>query len=413
MHIFIIAAGSNSRFSPLNQVTHKGGIVLGGQSLLARTLSNLHEYGFDGVTIIVSEKDSNGQGLSAQIPSDFLGMNISFALQPTPKGMGDAILQVADQISDRFAVVYPYHTQAGTLLSRMGQRADQDVVAVTETSTPWHFGIVSTEGERAVGIVEKPPQGSEPSNLKVVGLYILSSPFVEILKSVPPEEYSFETALDQHMKSAQVYFHHLETSPPTLKYPWHLFNFQAQLFEKLTSFQSPDASINQSAVIDESKGPVFIDSGVSIGHAAKIVGPCYLGKNVLIGDFTTIRGSSVEANCRIGANTEVVRSIILESSDLHYSYLADSILGTKVKIGAGLITANKRLDRANLKMKVKGQEVDVGRNNLGIIVGNGAQLGVRVTTMPGVLIGSEAIVYPGSILYTSLDHRQVYKPSVS
>lgn len=409
--VLIIAAGSNSRFFPLNQKTHKGGITLGGQPLLAQTLTNLHEHGFDEVVLVVSAKDLNGQGLSSHIPTDFLGMHITFAEQVTAQGMGDAILGVQATITDRFAVISPYHTQAGQILSQMVSHPEPCVVAVTQTSSPWNYGIVSVSNDKAVSLIEKPPQGTEPSNLKLSSLYVLSPAYLESLAATPPEEYSFETALNQVMQTSDVGVVQLESSPPSLKYPWQLFDFQAQLFAAMKSFRSPDALIDQSAVIDETHGPVLIEAGARIGHAAKIVGPCYLGKDVLVGDFSFVRNSSVEAGSHIGANTEVVRSIILEKASLHFGYLADSIVGSEVKIGAGFITANKRLDRRNIAVEVKNKKVDVGRNNLGVIIGDGANVGIRVSTMPGVLIGSGAAIFPGSILYNRVDHQQTYKPA--
>lgn len=411
--VLIIAAGSNSRFFPLNQRTHKGGISLGGQPLLAQTLTNLHEHGFDEVILVVSSKDLHGQGLSGHIPTDFLGMNLTFAEQVEAKGMGDAILGIQEMITGRFAVISPYHTQAGRILTQMVDRPEPCVVAVTETSSPWNYGIVSLQEDKAVALIEKPPQGTEPSNLKLSSLYVLSPEYLTVLASVPAEEYNFENALNQVMGQSDVGVVRLDQSPPSLKYPWQLFDFQSQLFASMRSYRSPDALIDQSAVIDETHGPVFIEAGVRIGHAAKIVGPCYLGKKALVGDFSFIRGSSVEAEAQIGANTEVVRSILLEKASLHFGYLADSIVGTEAKIGAGLITANKRLDRQHIVVEVKGKKVDVGRNNLGVIVGDGANVGIRVSTMPGVLIGAGAIIFPGSILYNHIDHHQTYKPNAS
>ena len=134
------------------------------------------------------------------------------------------------------------------------------------------------------------------------------------------------------------------------------------------------------------------------GDFVKIIGPTYIGDNSLIGDYSFVRLSSIEANSTVGANTEVVRSIIMENSSLHFGYLADSIVGQNVKIGAGLITANKRLDRENIKTKIKAEMMSTNLRALGTIIGHGANLGIRVNTMPGVMIAAYSKIMPGSVV---------------
>lgn len=408
--VLITTAGSNSRFFPLNSDSHKSAIKLHGQQLIERTLANLEKYNFRQVIIMVGERDFNGQGLSASLqPSDFPGLDIVFQLQPQPKGMGDAVLLAAPQLGEQFAVVFPSLTNAGELLSQMCEMSEPEVICVTPTLEPWLFGIVTLENDRAVALVEKPPQGQEPSHYKIEGAYLLSREFIDILRQEGEAEYNFEAALDALMHRHSLPVLALDHELPTLKFAWHLFNHQAAFFAEQTAHRARSAQIDDTAIIDESQGPVFIGENVVIGHAAKIVGPAYIGDDSLVGDFAFVRQSSLESHVQVGANTEVVRSIIMSHTTIHYGYLADSILGENVKIGAGLITANRRLDRESVSVVVKNQTVRSGRSGLGVIVGHGANLGIRVSTMPGVLIGSKATIFPGQILYTNVDHLAVVK----
>lgn len=408
--VVILAAGESSRFFPFNTDKHKASYEMIGEPIIVRTLRNLVEHHFYDVVIIVSEKDYGGKGLSAEIPKYDLYLKVSFVLQPQALGMGSALLLAADQIGDNFVVVFPSSIDAGRVVEELMKNAKDDgAIAVSETLHPWMYGIVTVEGDRITGIVEKPDKGTEKSNLKAQGVYLLSKAYLEELKNVPPEQYNFERAFDNYVRQHDVKFYKIEHALPSLKYPWHLFHFQKTIFEQLKSSTAQDAYVAPTSVIDDSQGPVIIESGAHIGHGVKLLGPCYIGRHAFIGDFSFIRGSSIEADVVIGSYTEVARSIFFSKSEMHYGYIADSVVGSEVRIGAGLITANKRHDRENISIIVKDELVNTNKNSLGIFVGDRAKIGVRTTTMPGLTIGADSVIYPAMTLYKNVDHKQEVK----
>ncbi|WP_043970924.1 MULTISPECIES: UTP--glucose-1-phosphate uridylyltransferase GalU [Acinetobacter] len=119
--------------------------------------------------------------------------------QPQPLGLGHAVLCAKDIVGDEaFAVLLPdvlvknkSHTND---LSLMIQRFEQSKAAqIMVEAVPDHlvdqYGIVDViaspnEGESIVmqGIVEKPAVGTAPSNLSVVGRYILPAQIMELLE---------------------------------------------------------------------------------------------------------------------------------------------------------------------------------------------------------------------------------------
>ncbi len=380
-----------------------------GKPLIIRALESLQKHGYHQIVIVVSPRDFEGQGLKQMVENADLELEITFVLQPVAKGMGDAVLTARPHLEGRFVVTSGYHVNLGDLADQLVEVGEENVVCSTLTDEPWDYGMLKIENGLATAIVEKPKKGKEPSNQKVQTIYALNQDFLNVLTKVPESQYNFETALDLLMKKQPVGVLQLEQSVPSLKYAWHLFDFQTQLFAMMKSETDPSAEIAKTAVIDDSAGPVIIAAGVKIGHAAKVVGPCYLGENVLVGDFSFVRHSSIEAGTVIGANTEVARSIIMSQTHVHWSYISDSIIGSGVNIGAGFVTANKRLDRKNITVSVKGHKIDVGRNNFGVMIGDRAQIGIRAATMPGVCIGAEANVFPGVIVYRNLDHQQTVR----
>ena len=402
--IVILAGGSNSRFFPLNTNVHKGAIELLGKTFISRTLENLAHNGFKDILIVQSQRDADVKSLEKVVAQTKFDQNIEFTTQIESKGMGDAVLTVKDKIEDKFVVIFPDLINAGDLINEMLNLEADGVVCASETHEPWLYGILELDGDRALSVEEKPEKGQEKSNIKLSGCYLLNQKFINILKGLPDTEYNFEDALGQIMSEQNIRSLILQDPIRSLKYPWHLFTFQQLLFTTHKSYISSSAKIAQTALIDDTNGPVIIENNATVGDFAKIVGPCYIGENCLVGDYSFVRVSSLEKDSVVGAKTEVVRSIIMNKSTLHFGYLADSIVGPNNKIGAGLITANKRLDRATINTMVKGINVNTGLDALGIITGDDAKVGISTNTMPGVMIGAGSKIHPGQVISKNVDH---------
>jgi UDP-N-acetylglucosamine diphosphorylase / glucose-1-phosphate thymidylyltransferase / UDP-N-acetylgalactosamine diphosphorylase / glucosamine-1-phosphate N-acetyltransferase / galactosamine-1-phosphate N-acetyltransferase len=405
--VLVIAGGANSRFFPFQDIGHKGGFTLLGESLMVRTLRSLQDEGFTKVVCIITPKDAETQFSKQLVENANLTMNIQFMVQAQARGMGDAVMiglsTLSDEEKTRFAVIAAYHLDAGKMLRQMLEMGDQTVVSAAETARPWEYGILTLDNSGlATDLIEKPTQGTEPSNQKILAVYVLNRSFADTLQQLPVAEYNFEIALadELHQHPAPVLIHN--TGILSLKYPWQLFRFQDRLFAELKSYRATSAEITSTAVIDETKGPVYIGERVQIGHCTKIVGPCYLGDDVTIGDFSLVRGSTLERTTQVGCFTEIARSIIAEDVHIHSGYIGDSIIGCHTRVGAGFITANKRLDRRTVGVSVKGKVVDSEHKGLGALVGDNVKIGVHVSVMPGKCIGGKAIVRPHQSVETNI-----------
>lgn len=122
--------------------------------------------------------------------------------QPQPLGLGHAVLCAKSVVGqDDFAVLLPdvlvKDSSGQNDLSRMISRYDESQAAqIMVEAVPDHlvdqYGIVDVtespnEGESIAmqGIVEKPAVGSAPSNLSVVGRYILPAKIMQLLENTP------------------------------------------------------------------------------------------------------------------------------------------------------------------------------------------------------------------------------------
>jgi bifunctional UDP-N-acetylglucosamine pyrophosphorylase/glucosamine-1-phosphate N-acetyltransferase len=153
---------------------------------------------------------------------------------------------------------------------------------------------------------------------------------------------------------------------------------------------------------------VVIEDGVRILEGAVVRGPCYIGKNSIIGNNALLRdGCHVGSNCVIGFCTEIKHSYIDDDCWFHSNYVGDSILGKGCSLGAGTVTANWRFDEKNVAIKVGDDVIDTNHGKFGMIMGGGCKTGINVSIMPGVRIGSNAVVGPHVNLIDDLDSNKI------
>ncbi len=392
MQAVILAAGESSRFYPFNDL-HKSMVKIMGKTILEHTLMSVKNSGIKNVIIIVTSdrkiKDLFGNGKK-------LGLDIQYVVQAKATGMGDALLLAQKYIKSDFFLLHSYHADfhkfKDLLLGRKINNTDIVLLAkkITDPLLLQKMGVLKIEGEKVVEIVEKPLKGTEPSDLGVIGIYLLNKAFVENLKKISKEHYNFEKSISYFAKKADIKFAVTGINNVSLKYPWDILSFKDHLFSLLKKYTAKSASV---AVSSQISGEVYLDEGAKIMENATIKGPCYIGKNAYVGNNSILRqGVDLEENSVIGANMEFKNTLLMENSKVHSGFIGDSVIGKNCRIGAGFATANVRLDRTTVKTAVKNEKIDTGQKSLGAMIGDDTRIGIKSSSMPGVIIGKRVVI---------------------
>ena len=143
------------------------------------------------------------------------------------------------------------------------------------------------------------------------------------------------------------------------------------------------------------KNSSIIDPSASI-HPTAIIKNSIILENTFVGEFVTIRDSLISSNCIIGHCSEVARSLIMEKSAItHFCFVGDSVIGNSVLFGGGVRTANRRLDKNAIQIRIQDDCFLTNTNSIGAIIGDGCRLGGGSHTNPGTLIGKQTFVMPG------------------
>ncbi|SSQ51331.1 UTP--glucose-1-phosphate uridylyltransferase GalU [Acinetobacter baumannii] len=164
------------------------------------SIENYFDRNFELETILNEKKKLDLLAEITQIvPSH---VSVVSVRQPQPLGLGHAVLCAKSVVGqDDFAVLLPdvlvKDSSGQNDLSRMISRYNSSQAAqIMVEAVPDHlvdqYGIVDVthspnEGESIAmqGIVEKPAVGSAPSNLSVVGRYVLPAKIMQLLENTP------------------------------------------------------------------------------------------------------------------------------------------------------------------------------------------------------------------------------------
>lgn len=406
MQAVILAAGKSSRFEPFTSLPHKSMVKILGKTILEHTLLSLKKSNVDDVILVVGDNDAIQKEIG---DGERLGLKITYVMHIGAQGMGAALLDAKEYLQEKFFLLNAYHMDVEKFSEGMIEvsRSDETVVLLgKKPQDSQQFGMMEINGETVTGVVEKPEKVLD-NQLQIIGMYLLTKKFVEVLESTPLEHYHFEKALDMYAKNGNVKFVRTNEATLSLKYAWDLLQVKNYLLSSLTAYISPTAKVSEHAVIT---GNVYIDDEAEVMDGAVIKGPAYIGKKALVGTDAILRnGVDVEAGAVVGARMELKNCLMGESATTHSGFLGDSIVGTNVKIAAYVCSANARLDRQPVMSMVKGEKVSSGLKHLGVIVGENANIGIRVSTMPGNIIGEGAIIGPSTTVMKNIaPHTKYY-----
>ena len=190
MRGIILAGGSGTRLWPITKGISKQLMPIYDKPMIYYPLSTLMLAGIREILIITTpEYQSQFQSLLGDGSS--LGIQLEYAVQPSPDGLAQAFI-IGEEFIGRESVALVlgdniFHGESlGTALSNNVDKSGATIFAY-HVANPTAYGVVEFNSDnRAVSIEEKPLKPK--SNYAVPGLYFYDNKVVEISKTIVPSD---------------------------------------------------------------------------------------------------------------------------------------------------------------------------------------------------------------------------------
>ena len=237
----IPAAGMGTRFLPVTKSVPKELLPILDKPMLQYVVEEAAEAGIEEIIIVTAKgKESIAayfqprpeleDSLAKSGASESLGMlryvsdlaDVSFVIQEEPLGLGHAVLTAKEAVgAEPFVVILPddiidHRPGVITQMLEVADVHEAGVVAVEQV--PWevihNYGVVDAAKtsearvHQVKKLVEKPARAEAPSNLSIVGRYILPAEIFECLERTSPGakgEIQLTDAIGIMLESRDVY----------------------------------------------------------------------------------------------------------------------------------------------------------------------------------------------------------------
>lgn len=356
----ILSGGRGTRLRPLTYTSAKQLVPVANKPILFYAIECIRDAGIEDIGIIVGDTGPEIEQTCGD--GSRFGVKLTFIPQAAPIGLADAVRTAKPFVGDSPFVVYLGDNLVRDGITPLVREFERDrpnaQILLAHVKNPQDFGVAELEGDRVVGLVEKPGQNPDApqipkSDLALVGVYMFDPHIFEAIEAIKPSwrnEYEITDAIQYLIKKGYDVRSHI------IKGWWKDTGKLEDMLEA-NRLILEGIERNVEGHVDETSrllGRVIIGKGTEI-RRSEIRGPVVIGENCVIEDAYIGPFTSLHNGVKI-INSEVEHSIILEnSSALNIgSRLEDSLIGKNV-----IVRREERRPRAYRLMLGDNSEVSV------------------------------------------------------
>lgn len=180
----ILAGGTGSRLYPLTKVTNKHLLPVYDKPMIFYPIHTLIDAGITEI-MIVSGRGHAGHFLELLGSGADIGVKFTYEIQEEAGGIAQA-LSLAESFADEddVVVILGDNIFQDNIKEDVSSFTGGARIFLKEVADAHRFGVAELNGDRVIGIQEKPREPK--SNFAVTGLYIYSNNVFKIVKTLNP-----------------------------------------------------------------------------------------------------------------------------------------------------------------------------------------------------------------------------------
>ena len=324
MQALVLAGGEGTRLRPLTLTLPKPVIPLAGRPFLSFMLDWLHRHGVDDVLLSCGYRSHDVERVLGHA---YRGMRLRYVVEAEPLGTAGPLRLAADEsvLEDRVLVLNGDCLTDIDLTAELAQheasgaKATLALVPVEDTSS---YGVVPTLEDGSVeAFLEKRP-GPAPTNRINAGAYVLER---EVVERVPPgRAVSIEREVFPELVGDGLYGYLSDAYWIDIGTPERYLEATYDLLAGRVESELPPRDETASLIYEP-----CITSGARIGPLS------VLGRHCSVGDHSVVERSVLHENARVGAECEIVESVLAEGVRVDDG----ARVGPDAVVGAGAVVS--------------------------------------------------------------------------
>jgi glucose-1-phosphate thymidylyltransferase len=211
----VLAGGTGSRLFPLTKITNKHLLPIYDKPMVYYPIQTLVDAGIRDIMIVTGGRNAGDFLRLLGAGKEFGLAHLNYAYQEGEGGIAEALAQ-AEHFADRerICVILGDNLIEGSIRSAVEEFCAQPAgarILLKETADPERFGVAEIEGDRIVGIEEKPKRPK--SNYAVTGVYLYDGTVWDKIRTLEPSgrgELEITDVNNAYIAEGQMTFSYLE-----------------------------------------------------------------------------------------------------------------------------------------------------------------------------------------------------------
>lgn len=280
------------------------------------------------------------------------GAKVTYIEQSEPAGLAHAVLRAEEFLGGSSFVMYLgdnlLKNGISGLVESFRENSPEAIILLTKVDDPSSFGVAELDGDRVVGLVEKPE--NPPSNMALVGVYLFSPAIMDAARALSPSgrgELEITEAIQSLIEDGR------EVQSEVVKGWWKDTGQLSDMLEA-NRLVLEEIETDIQGELDNSKveGRVILEEGAVL-RGSVVRGPAVIGAGAVIED------------AYIGPYTSIGNNVVVRRSEVEHSILL---------AGATVEDLGTRMEASLLGRDVKVTRSDGPPRTLRLLVGDRSEI---------------------------------------